>query len=114
MSYPLTHGQSETVVGLGTWTHTVTNSGFYEVSVRSSILPGSGLSIVVQHNGSTVKTVSSPAAQATHLEAVLNEPNAIYCAANDTISVVLSSSAAIDQGLNVVQSLINIFAFVGK
>jgi|SRR5579859_8072730 len=103
----LKDGQSVTVVGLGTFSKSVTLPGIYEASIVISELPPSGLSVLIQQNGSTKFSFSSPAAtqQTINLQGMLN------CAANDTIAFVLSSSNVNDEQLNTVKSQILLTGF---
>lgn len=91
-------------VGLDTMTHTVLNSTIYSVQVQLTEVPPSGLSVVVNQNGSPVFT--APALSPTQIAQQFKI--AINCTAGDVITVVLSSSSAIDQQLNTVKSTISI------
>lgn len=89
-------------VGLGTMTHTILSAGLYNVSVQCTETPPSGLVIVVNQNGSPVYTapIITPTQGALQFKTELN------CALNDVITVVLSSSSAIDNALNTVKTSI--------
>lgn len=97
--------KSNVMCGLNTAQSTIssTGAGLYSFHIHVDMLPGSGLSVVINRNGSPIATATSPAPQANHVE--LQADN-IQCAANDVITWVLSSSVAIDGGLNNVKSTI--------
>ncbi len=92
--------------GLGTLTNTIATTGLYNVTVTTTDTPSSSLSIVVNQNGSPVYTapVLSPTQGAIQFKTEL------VCAATDTITVVLSSSAAVDKLLNTVKSTITLIS----
>lgn len=96
--------QSTIIVGLGTWTYTVTTAGLHFVDATATENPPSSLSIVINLNGSPIATSPTPSAPQQAVEAQALFP----CAASDVITVVLSSSAAIDNQLNTVKTLINL------
>ena len=93
------------MTGLGAVSQIVPNADTYMVRVKHqipSLSKGAGASqlvTVINKNGSPVMTGVAGASGAE---------TKVVCAANDTISVVLSSSAPADQGLNVIQSTITI------
>lgn len=91
-------------VGLDTMTHTVQKSTIYSVQVQLTEVPPSGLSVVVNQNGSPIFTAPtlSPTQIAQQFKVAIN------CTANDVITVVLSSASAIDNQLNTVKSTISI------
>ena len=97
--------QSNVVCGLVTCTFTIPTTGLYSFHDHSDIQPGSSLSVVIKKNGSPIATSSAPSAAQNHVE--LNAIN-IQCTANDAITVVFSSSAAIDAGANNVKSIVRI------
>jgi len=107
MSAPntLKDSQSNIISQLGTWTHTTTQASLYSMSVQLLELPPSGISVLIQHNGSTIATASAPAAsqQLINLQA-LN----IFCAQGDTISTVLSSANPSDALPNIFKALISV------
>lgn len=107
MSISLKDSQTNVQGGLGTFTHTCGNTGLYYVSCLSTVIPPSGLSVVINHNGSPVTTSVATTTASNHVECLA--PN-ISCTAGDTLSVVLTSSAASDNVPNVnnVQSLIRV------
>jgi len=91
------------IVGLGTWTHNVTTPGMRYISAVASEVPPSGLSIVINLNGSPIATSVTPSAA----QQVVSAQILTQCALNDVLTVVLSSSSPIDNQLNTVKTLIN-------
>lgn len=107
--------------GLGTVTLNAPNTGIYEVRVKSTIpnqlggssydssstVGGSGLSIVVNKNGSAQYTMSAP----TPSQKAMGGSVQFQATAADVITVVFSSSDNDDSkaNLNAVQSVVNIF-----
>jgi hypothetical protein len=102
MSLGLKDTESNIEMGLNTFTYTVLVAGIYNFIIQSSLLPPSGLSIVINQNGSPVATSAAPTATQSHVE--LEAPG-VNCAVNDVITFVLTSSVALDAGT---KSLINI------
>lgn len=96
--------QTKILNQLDTYNHTALLTSMYMVSISVSEQPPSGMSILIQQNSATKASFSSPTPTqgAISLQVVLN------CAANDVISVVLSSSSANDKGLNSIRGLLNI------
>lgn len=96
--------QSNVLDGLGTWTHTALKNSMYYCEVRLTEVPASSVSIVINQNGSPVATSTAPAAaqQVVTLQIIMN------CTINDVITVVISSSAPIDQQLNTVKSIVTL------
>ncbi len=92
------------IAQLDTYNYTVTKAQMYTVELDMSEQPASGLTIVIQQNGSTKATSTAPTAAQSHvpLRIVMN------CAINDVISVVLSSSNTNDQQLNCIKGILNI------
>ena len=103
MAYQIKESQSNIGCGLGTYTHTVKQAGFFNMSAQCVENPPSGMSIAIQLNGTPIKTgtiTSTEVAQQTLNVRIDN----VSCAVNDVISFVLTSSAANDQGLNTVKT----------
>lgn len=96
--------QSLVTRSLDTYNYTVAQAGMLVVDVQMGEVPPSGLSIVIQKNSVTQVSSTAPAAA----QSIVDLRTILNCAANDVISVILSSSSAIDQGLNSVKGLINI------
>lgn len=97
-------GQAKILNALDTYNHTALTSNMYMVAISVTEQPPSGLSVVIKQNGTTKATAALPAASQNHvdLQVVLN------CVANDVIAVVLSSSSAIDNNINVLRGTLNI------
>ena len=89
---------------LDTYTHTTANNGMYKVSIQVTEMPPSGLSVVIQQNGSTKATAAAPAASQSHIELQVVMNTAI----GDTLSVILSSSVVTDQTINSVKGILSI------
>ncbi len=111
--------QSTPVAGLGTQTFNVVTAGNYTVSVRYSIpyiasgssadssvtTGGSELQVLVKLQSSTKLTLSAPAPTQPSLSGSVS----MLCAAGDVIEIVPSSSADVDNALNAVKGIINIY-----
>lgn len=104
--------QSQSVAGLGTTTFTVpaATSGIIPVKVEcKSTLPlASGLQIVINKNGSPVVTSGGAAANPSPTQLSLGAVAYMSLVASDAVTVVLSSSAAIDAIPNSVKSVITV------
>jgi len=96
--------QPQVFVGLGTLTYTVATTGNYNVQVQLSEVPPSGLSVVVNKNGSPIFTAPT----LTPTQIAQQFKTSFQSSATDSITVVLSSSTAIDEQLNTVKSVITI------
>lgn len=95
---------ANSVSGLGTFQRTIGTAGMHRLSIQTMENPPSGMSIVINQNGSSVASASSPAAS----QQVINLQIVVNCALNDVITFVLSSSAASDNQPNGVNSLITV------
>jgi len=91
-------------VGLPTMTYTIPTTGLYSVLVQLTEVPVSTLSVVVNQNGSPIFT--APTITPTQIAQQFKIP--VVGTATDTISVVVSSSAATDKQLNSVKTTITI------
>lgn len=107
MSLALKDTESNIESGLGTFTYTIPTTGVYTFQVKSSFQAPSSLSIVINKNASPIFTSATPSSAQTAIDFALKN---ISCVASDAISVVLSSSAAIDNAPNNVKTLINLYA----
>lgn len=94
MSNILFLNQPRVDVGLVTETYTVPTggAGIYNVAVQCTEIPPSGLSIVVNQNGSPVYTAPT----LTPTQSSIQFKTSFLAAAADVITVVLSSSTAND------------------
>lgn len=92
--------------GLSTDTFKVGAAGIYSLYVNSTVQTPSGITITLSQSGSQSSSYSSPiaSAQTNHVEANTK----FNCAIGDVISVVVSSSAPIDQPPNLIKSVINL------
>ena len=107
MALNLKDTQANVEAGLNTYTYTVPAAGIYQFSCQSTVVPPSGLSIVINKNGSPVATSATPGATQNFISiAAVN----VKCAASDVITFVLTSAQAIDSQLQNVKSIVNIVA----
>lgn len=114
---------STPVCGLGTQTFTVVTAGLYTCAVNftipyvpagssansASVVGQSGLQIVVNQNGSPALTLGGSATNPTPSQPSLGGSVRIQASAADTITVVLSSSNAVDAALNAVKGTVNLY-----
>ncbi len=112
MSTTLNLNSTQAVAGLGTSTYTVITAGAYFVDCQSTLPPSSGLQIVINLNGSPVLTTGGATTNPTPTQMSIGGAARILCAATDVITVVLSSSNAVDANPNAVKSTINLFLTV--
>ena len=97
--------QSQSFAGLGTITINIPSAGRYGIDGKitlPTISSGSGQSSVVvtiNQNGSPIYT-GAAGAQGFHTNP--------YCAASDIITIVLTSAATVDQGLNVIKTTVSV------
>lgn len=119
MSNGMQLNQSNVFAGLGTMTFTVVTAGIYTVAVQA-FLPyqasgssadssvttgGSDVTILVKQGATTKMTLEDPAPTQATLAGTVR----LSCAAEDVITVVLSSSAAADNQLNSVKTIVNLY-----
>lgn len=104
MSNTLILNQSYVNVGLDTMTYTVPTTDNYNVKFQVTEIPPSGLSIVVNDNGSPIFTAPTIG----QLQSALQFKFSFPAIATHVIAVVISSSAASDQPINNVKSIISI------
>lgn len=95
----------QVAIGLVTFTHTIGATGLYNVTCFLTEIPPSGISVVINNNGSPVFT--APALGQTQ-SAIQFKAGALQFAASDVITVVIASSSAKDQLLNSVKSTVTI------
>jgi hypothetical protein len=91
-------------VGLTTETFTIPSTGLYNVAAQITEIPPSGLSVVVNQNGSPIYT--APVITPTQIAQQFKFGFAATAA--DVITVVLSSSNANDSLLNSVKMNVSI------
>lgn len=99
--------QSNVICGLQTTTHTIGTTNMYHVLSKSTIHPGSALSITVSQSGSTTASFTSTAPSSSQRHIELN--CSFNCVIGDVITVAITSSAAIDNGLNNVSTVLAIY-----
>lgn len=104
MSNILLLNQPYVNVGLDTMTYTVPSTGLYNVQVSLTEIPPTGLSVVINDNGSPIFTAPS----ITPTQLAQQFKFGFQATAGHAITVVLSSAAAIDAQLNSVKSTITI------
>ncbi len=123
MSVILNTNQSTPFAGLGTWTYTVPTTGTYTVDCQATVPNEQGasgtttapqpvqsaLQIVINLNGSPQVTVGGAANDPTPTQPSLGARATLQCTATDVITVVLTSSAAVDAAPNAVKGIINLF-----
>jgi hypothetical protein len=96
--------QPRSDIGLVTNTFTIPSTGQYNLQAQITEVPPTGLSIVVNQQGSPIYTsVAFPPTQGS-----LQFKVAINGVANDAITFVLSSSTAVDLQLNTVKTNVSI------
>lgn len=97
-------GGSKVVSALDTYVHTAGASTIYTINVYAQEVPPSGLQITIQQNSTVIAQSSIPAATQpeVQLRALIN------ATIGDSLEVILSSSAVIDQRLNRVKAIIGI------
>lgn len=104
MSNTMVLNQSYVNVGLDTQTFTVPTTGNYNGKFEVTEIPPSGLSILVKNGASTIFT--APTIGQT--QGALQFKYSFQATAADVITIVLSSSAASDQPINNVKSIMSI------
>jgi hypothetical protein len=112
------------VVGLGTQTLNIPTAGLYTASCRytipyraagtsydsASLVGQSSLQILIKLNGTTKLTLGGTATSPTPTQGSLGGSVILQCAADDVITFVPSSAAAVDNELNAIKGIINVFA----
>lgn len=115
---------STPVVGLATQTFNVTTTGLYTVQVKywvpyqaagssadSSVTTGgSALQVLVKLDVTTKLTIGGLGTDPTPTQPYVSGSVLISATAGQAITVVPSSAAAADNGLNAVKGIINIYA----
>lgn len=119
----LNYNVSTPVAGLGTQTFNVPTTGLYTVSCNftvpyqaagssadsTSTAGQSGLQALVKLNGTTKLTLGGTSTNPTPTQPIVAGAVVIQCTAGDAITVVTSSSNAVDAAPNAVKGVINIF-----
>lgn len=103
-------GRSQSIAGLGTFSHTVVNAGEWTFQVNSTLPLGSGLQIQIQKNGSNLITaVGGAATNPTPTQLSLGAGTSTYANAGDVLSVIFSSSNNVDSQPNAVKSTVTLY-----
>jgi len=101
---------SKVISNLDTYIYTVNSSAPHVARLTINEIPSSGITITIQHNGSTVSSTSAPAAQQQVVELMATIP----CAASDTISFIVASANASDGFPQVFKGTLNIHVGSGN
>lgn len=109
MATTLQLNQSCPMAGLGTATFTAQSAMRLAVMCQATLPVASGVQIVINLNGSPVVTVGGAASNPTPTQPQLAASTKLTCAAADVVTVVLSSSSAVDSVPNNVKSIINLY-----
>lgn len=91
-------------VGLVTMTYTIPTTGLYSVLVQLTEIPPTGLSVIINDNGTPIFTTPT----ITPTQIAQQFKFGFQATATHVITVVLSSSAAIDSQLQSVKSTVTI------
>jgi hypothetical protein len=103
MAYLQQEGTS-TVAGLQTVQHTVMTAGQFSIETKATENPISNLIVTINYNGSPIATSSSTPLTQPFAELVARQ----QCIVGDILTVVMSSTAPIDNNLNTVKTTVNI------
>ena len=83
-----------------TYPYTIPSTGIYRISLQTTVTPPSDLVITVNKNGYTVYTTPS----FTPTQSVLQFQTDLLCTAADSITVNLTSSTALEQAVQYIQT----------
>jgi hypothetical protein len=92
--------------GLSTDTFKVTTAGLHSIYARSTVIQPSGLVVTLSQSGSTSASVVSSTTSPMQEEVEVN--GKFNCAVGDILSVVVTSSAPVDQPPNLIKTIINL------
>jgi hypothetical protein len=95
---------SKVISNLDTYQYTVKEAGMHYVSLGINEKPPSGITISIQQNSNTPVTTSAPGAS----QQVVQLATTFNCAVNDTITIVVASSTATDQGPQAFKGILTI------
>lgn len=95
---------SKVLSNLDTYVYTVKEAGMHYVALAINELPPSGITISIQQNSNSPITTSAPAAR----QQVVQLATTFNCAVNDTITIVVASSTATDQGPQAFKGILTI------
>lgn len=104
MSNTLILNQSQVNIGLVTMTYTVPTTDNYNVKFEVTEVPPSGLSVVINDNGSPIFTAPTIGQSQSAQQFKFS----FQATSTHIITIVLSSVAASDQPINNVKSIISI------
>lgn len=96
--------QATVIASLDTYNYTVKTASMHVCAVSITMRAPSSISVVIKQGSTTIATSTAPAAAQT----VINLNATMNCAVNDVISVIISSSAALDNQPNNMKGIINI------
>jgi hypothetical protein len=92
--------------GLSTDTFKVAVAGMYYLSAQTTVIQPSALVITLSQTGSTSASLATPATSPVQESVSINKT--FNCAIGDILSVVVTSSAPIDQPPNLIKTIINL------
>lgn len=95
---------TQPISNLDTYVYTMNTTAMHVAKIRMSIIPPSGISILIKQNSSTVATLTTPTAAQGHVELSAT----INATSGDTVSFVIASSTATDQGPNCIAGLLDV------
>lgn len=98
--------QSSVTSGLSTDTYKIGIAGLHSIYVRTTVLQPSGLVITISQSGSQTASFSTPTTSPLQEDIEINAK--FNCAVGDLLSVVVTSSARIDQPPNLIKTIINL------
>lgn len=96
--------KAKVISNLDTYTHTTLQASMYTISLSTSIRPLSGLSIIINKNGTPFATSIVPSAT----QGIQQLAVTINCAISDVLSVVVSSAATADLRINSIKGILDI------
>ena len=109
MTNLLQNDLSQPIEGLATWTYTVITAGDYTTQVKSTLPANSQLGIIIQSNSVNLVTQGGATNNPTPTRRSLGASASSYYSTGDTVSVILSSTAAADKIPNAVKSMVNLY-----
>lgn len=109
MSNLLKPNASNPVEGLATWVYAVETTGPWTCNIKSTLPYNSGLGIFIHSNSVELIAEGFAATNPTPTQTSMGAGTTAYFTAGDTVSVILSSTAAADMQPNAVKSVIDLF-----
>jgi len=92
--------------GLSTDTIKIATAGVYSIYTKTTVLQPSGLVVTLSQTGSASNSFSTPTTSPLTGHVEMNAK--FNCAVGDILSVVVSSSASIDQPPNLIKTIIQL------